>query len=958
MTSPWPSFRYDIRNSARPNISYTNSKIELTEWKYLSNGPIYTSAVITSSGSVLVSNDNFYLDMISSTGSLIWSYNYPISPQSDLDSVNSSPLLDEEGNIYVGCDVNLVSLTSDGSVRWKFDAGSVVAGSPIMYNNTIFVGGYSNNLCGIYLNGTLKWTSLVTEVSAAVAISSTGRIIAVDYGGVIYSLDSITGTIIWSYTPPAGTAYQFAWPVLDRDDSIYIGTAPTSTSGVMTALYSTGSLKWAIEFDGEIQASVAIGQNDTLYFGCWDLYFYAVDSTAGSIKWKYYTGYKTDAAAAVDSKGDIYVNTDSVLIFTPAGSLRLKFYTGNYVTHEGFVSSAPSLGFDGMVYVGTATGYIYAINSTRIGDSQQDSGSSLSMSAAIIGGVCGGVGALILASILFCYYYVTRLKHTEHHSGELDLKTLSSSHFDIPSSENPIFGGLFRGPTMHTDSARSKGSPGASSNYDSRKMRNDAIILAGSRLRKDLKLEWSRIYLASETVNEAILGNGSFGTVVRAKFSFGSGVTSLSDADVAVKVLTRSSAKLAGGLDFKDICVKAYKEVELMAHAESRMVAKDSMIHVYGVVEGILPPALTAMFHLEKGEPGIGIVMSFQAGGSLEKYIDVSCRVISTEEKIRILCLVSRSLAELHALNIVHADIKPANILLSDEVATRVVLADFGLSSILSEDTGGLGSSSLQQTKHARGTPIFCAPEMLINPFDEKFDERVAKASRKTDMYAFGILSWQVLSQSLPFAGVRTEAALCAQVHQGTRPPLHLLPTDTPVDVKSMIISCWDKDRSKRKLAVECMSILGDAYAGVTASTFTVRILSSLGGEGVKWRLFHDLNRRDIKACCRSLQEDTSTSVGEDTYTVVILTRDLVEEKTCYDTVMNLNTTVRPENMIYIVADAGLQEVVNKVKALISDAMENHVFDISGVEIESEKECIDPLYNSLIIPLIKILFPR
>ena len=109
---------------------------------------------------------------------------------------------------------------------------------------------------------------------------------------------------------------------------------------------------------------------------------------------------------------------------------------------------------------------------------------------------------------------------------------------------------------------------------------------------------------------------------------------------------------------------------------------------------------------------------------------------------------------------------------------------------------------------------------MLVNPFNESFDESVAKASRKTDMYAFALLAWRVLSLHEPFDTVRTEGALCAQVHQGIRPVLQLLPADTPAAVVNMISACWDKERSVRKLAVECVCTL--AHSCYTLSTYCV----------------------------------------------------------------------------------------------------------------------------------------
>ncbi len=102
------------------------------------------------------------------------------------------------------------------------------------------------------------------------------------------------------------------------------------------------------------------------------------------------------------------------------------------------------------------------------------------------------------------------------------------------------------------------------------------------------------------------------------------------------------------------------------------------------------------------------------AGGSLERLIYKSGGpTISLVEKIRLLKGIARGLAELHAVGIVHGDIKPDNILLSGDNPPQVRLADFGLSLVRTSVLDPLNASSLVQTTHARGTPVYCAPEQM-----------------------------------------------------------------------------------------------------------------------------------------------------------------------------------------------------------------------------------------------------
>jgi serine/threonine protein kinase len=89
------------------------------------------------------------------------------------------------------------------------------------------------------------------------------------------------------------------------------------------------------------------------------------------------------------------------------------------------------------------------------------------------------------------------------------------------------------------------------------------------------------------------------------------------------------------------------------------------------MVEGVLPEFLCTMFHLEKGEYGIGIVMGYEAGGSLEGYLAVH-KELPLVERLRLVFRAAEGLAELHALGVVHGDIKPENVLLSDSAGSQV----------------------------------------------------------------------------------------------------------------------------------------------------------------------------------------------------------------------------------------------------------------------------------------------
>ena len=92
---------------------------------------------------------------------------------------------------------------------------------------------------------------------------------------------------------------------------------------------------------------------------------------------------------------------------------------------------------------------------------------------------------------------------------------------------------------------------------------------------------------------------------------------------------------------------------------------------------------------------------------------------------------MTAALAELHSVDVIHADIKPDNILLSGHSPPLVRLADFGLSKRRPDMIGlSISCSMLHATSHFRGTSLYAAPEMLKYHLLEDIDSDDEDANR------------------------------------------------------------------------------------------------------------------------------------------------------------------------------------------------------------------------------------
>lgn len=162
-------------------------------------------------------------------------------------------------------------------------------------------------------------------------------------------------------------------------------------------------------------------------------------------------------------------------------------------------------------------------------------------------------------------------------------------------------------------------------------------------------------------------------------------------------------------------------------------------------------PCIAATISLEKvAGLGLCIVMEMVEGMSLAEMIRQ--RILSRKEAISILRGVASALDYLHSHQIVHHDIKPANIMITS-VGHVPKIIDFGLSDC----------ASYHILKQPGGTRRYLAPEML-NGISDDCDERV-------DVYSFGVMTKEVNSSlSDPDNLLRNIADICSQQDREQRP--------------------------------------------------------------------------------------------------------------------------------------------------------------------------------------------
>jgi serine/threonine-protein kinase len=227
-------------------------------------------------------------------------------------------------------------------------------------------------------------------------------------------------------------------------------------------------------------------------------------------------------------------------------------------------------------------------------------------------------------------------------------------------------------------------------------------------------------------------------------------------------------------------------------------------------------------------------IMPFVEGESLRSRLERG--PLSVRETVTILKDVARALAYAHGRGVIHRDIKPDNILLTTGSAT---VTDFGVAKALtaSRETRrplpqGNRSGTITIVGTSIGTPAYMAPEQAAG--DPSMDHRA-------DLYALGIVGYEMLVGTPPFHGRPPQQLLAA--HLTEKPsPIGSRRYDVPAALNTLLMQLLEKEPGKRpKSAADVVRSLEDP--AVVSGTFTPaampsaqrpkRVLWALAGAGI-----------------------------------------------------------------------------------------------------------------------------
>ena len=261
--------------------------------------------------------------------------------------------------------------------------------------------------------------------------------------------------------------------------------------------------------------------------------------------------------------------------------------------------------------------------------------------------------------------------------------------------------------------------------------------------------------------------------------------------EVAIKVVRPELTAALGAERF-------LREIRIAAHLQHP--------HILTLIDsGELPSDRSS------GPGSLYYVMPYVDGETLRERLTRDRR-LSPGETARILQEVLDALAHAHRAGVVHRDIKPENIMLTGRHA---LVMDFGVAKAVTAaaDGGTAAGGTLTMLGLAIGTPTYMSPEQAAGQ---------ATIDARADLYAVGVVAYEMLGGEPPFTGTTPQAVLAAQI---TKPPVSLaqLRPELPAPLVAAVMRCLEKDPANRWPSAEELLAHLEAFAtpgsGVNAAT-------------------------------------------------------------------------------------------------------------------------------------------
>ncbi len=270
--------------------------------------------------------------------------------------------------------------------------------------------------------------------------------------------------------------------------------------------------------------------------------------------------------------------------------------------------------------------------------------------------------------------------------------------------------------------------------------------------------------------------------------------------------------------------------------------AKTRLIHEARAASLLDHPHICTVYDIEELPTGqLLLAMAYCEGETLKTHL--ARGPLPVEEAVELACQMAEALAEAHARGIVHRDIKPANAMVTK--SGRVKIVDFGLAHLPEATVVTARGTTL-------GTPAYMAPEQA----------RGENVDARADLWALGIVLYEMLAGRPPFGGETMQAVLYGVIHQAPE-PLDRVRPGLPAALVRIVNRALAKDRLARyqqaeQMLAELRSCRGRlSAAGAQAVSTAARVPS------IAVLPFANLSAEaEQEYFCEGMTEELTTALG------------------------------------------------------------------------------------------------
>ncbi|MEJ2613648.1 MAG: protein kinase [Ignavibacteriaceae bacterium] len=222
----------------------------------------------------------------------------------------------------------------------------------------------------------------------------------------------------------------------------------------------------------------------------------------------------------------------------------------------------------------------------------------------------------------------------------------------------------------------------------------------------------------------------------------------------------------------------------LAPHLSQADEEKKRFLHEAKAISAIDNSNICSIFEINETDRGqMFIAMAYYEGVSLKNKI--KSESISIDEAVNISIQIAKGLLKAHSSGIIHRDIKPANIILTKDHEVKIV--DFGLAKLT-------GNTMLTKEGTTLGTIAYMSPEQ----------SRGTDVDQRTDIWALGVVLYEMLSGNQPFKGDYDQAVMYSIINDEPV-PITKLNSDIPVELQNIVKHALQKNPDLRYSSVEKM---------------------------------------------------------------------------------------------------------------------------------------------------------